>query len=245
MNSWEKSTLNGFVLSAFGNFIAVLVQGFIIIFCSVIFFRLIGRTPRFDQYFRIFGFTQVWSLIGYIIAAIVVITRIPHGILFMDFLLSIIPRNNLMPLYRFFFIYFQIFGLLSLISFLYGIHSVSNPNKNLNFFSGKDLSRNTFVKDVFLFLIIGITFLLSFYTFSAYNYSYCSVGDWELIWPSSGPGTFFPWPKPSGHFMAFSRSDNLVDFILFVFFIQTGLLLNLIVLLWYMVVIIIYLKKHK
>ncbi len=45
----------------------------------------------------------------HIVAAIVVITDIPHGFLFMDLFLNMIPGTHLTSIYRFCFRYFQIF----------------------------------------------------------------------------------------------------------------------------------------
>jgi len=193
----------------------------------------------------IYGFAQLWSLIGYSISFVVVLTGIPRSVLFMDLLFNIFPSPNIMPVYRLLFRYFQIFGIISLISFLYGVHMPLNREETPTIFLGRHLVNKNFNKVTSRFLVVGFTCILSFYIFSAYTVSYCSVGEWELIWPTSEPGTFFPWPAPSGHEGAFSRSDNLVDFILFVFFIQTGLLLILTVLLWDVTAIILYKSRNK
>lgn len=244
-SSWLRRSSNGLLISAFGNFLAVLSQVFFIMFFMVMVLHFLGITVRFDQYLRIFGFTQLWNLIGYLVATLVVLTEIPHGILFMDLILNNFPRSDLMPLYRFCYRYFQIFGVLSLISFLYGVNILLTQKRTSEIPLVKHLSNNRFV-NLSLLLLVGGTFILSLYIFTAYDVSYCQVGEWELIWPSIPPGKFFPWPTyPSLSFPAVRGSDNLVDFILFTFFIQTGYLLHLTVLLWALILIIIFNRKSK
>ena len=147
-----------------------------------------------------------------------------------------------MPLFRFCYRYFQIFGVLSLISFLYGVNILLTQKSPSEI---PHQSNKRFVNPSLL-LLVGVTFILSLYIFTAYDFSYCQVGEWELIWPSIPPGKFFPWPTyPSLSFPAVRGSDNLVDFILFTFFIQTGYLLHLTVLLWALILIIIFNRKSK
>lgn len=231
---------NGRLLSAVGNFFAVSSQVFLIIFFVIMILHLLGIPIRNEQCLRVFGFAQLWNLIGYILAAIVIITEIPHGFLFMDLFLNMIPRRNQMLIYRFCYRYFQIFGLLSLISFLYGVKLLSNQERTSKIPLGR---YQLLVEITTLLILVGVASILSYYVVSAYNISNCLVGEWELIWSTTGPGTFFPWPVPSGPEQALSRSDNLVDFILFTFFIQTGILLILTALLWALIVIIIFKRE--
>jgi hypothetical protein len=213
-------------------------------FFMVMVLRFLGITIKFDQYFRIFGYSQLWNLIGFLVAVVVVLAEIPDGILFIDLILNISPRSNLMPLFRFCYRYFQIFGVLSLISFLYGVIILLNQKRTSEIPLGEQKSKKKLINPSLL-LLVGVTFILSLYIFTAYDFSYCQVGEWELIWPTIPTGTFFPWPAPSGHFMAVRGSDNFVDFILFTFFIQTGYLLQLTVLLWALILIVIFNRESK
>ncbi|MFX0121901.1 MAG: hypothetical protein ACFE9A_21120, partial [Candidatus Hodarchaeota archaeon] len=62
-----------------------------------------------------------------------------------------------------------------------------------------------------------------------------------LIWSSSPPGCLFPWPSPSGPLAMISESTNLLDYILYIYFLNTGLLFIALGFLW--IINIIILKK--
>jgi hypothetical protein len=66
-----------------------------------------------------------------------------------------------------------------------------------------------------------------------------------LIWGSSSPGHLFPWPSPSGPEPALTESTDLPDYILYVYFLKTGLLFVLIGFFWMLNVLIFYKWFYK
>ncbi len=74
-----------------------------------------------------------------------------------------------------------------------------------------------------IFAILSLFF--SYYLFSYYIGIFCvNPGEFgELIWCSSGPGTFFPFPRESGHEAAFSYSYAMIDYLLYFLLISTNL----------------------
>ena len=45
----------------------------------------------------------------------------------------------------------------------------------------------------------------------------------ELIWSSGAAGTFFPLPIESGHLAVITTSQSIIDYLLYIFVISTGL----------------------
>lgn len=101
----------------------------------------------------------------------------------------------------------------------------------------------------FLVVFILLSLYFSYYLFSYYVGIFCvnpgEVG--ELIWCSSGPGTFFPFPKESGYEAAISYSYSMIDYILFFLLIATNLVYVIPIFSWIISLTIAFqlLKKYR
>jgi hypothetical protein len=96
-----------------------------------------------------------------------------------------------------------------------------------------------------VFLII--TLYLTLYYFTLLNFPYiCGISDpWVLIWCGSPPGFLFPWPFPPGPLEALTPNNNLIDYIIYVYFFNSGLFLVLLGLLWILDAILFYLWIYR
>ncbi len=225
LNIWEKHQLNGLLVSAFFSVFAVGFQAVtIIVFLNQVNNR--SGTPVDNYvYLRMFGFAQIWNIIGYSLAALFPVLDIPYKFFPFNFMPEILPFEVTWGLSRFLSRYYQIFGILSIITFLFGL-------SRLKKFDLKDCSSKFFLVKKNQMILYFLLLILSFYSLAAYSVTIAYAGEWELIWPSTGSGTFLPWPRSSGALAAFSRSTNLLDFIIFVLLIQTGLLVTLVTFGW-------------
>lgn len=219
LNIWEIHQLNGLLISALFSSFAVGFQVLVVIIFLNRVNILSAKTANNSLYLRMFGFVQIWNIIGYSIAALALAIDIPY------LFYGISPLGVKYGLSRFLSRYYQIFSILSIIAFLFGLSWIIN-------FDFKDRSSKFFPVKKDQAILYFLLLILSFYSLAAYSVSISSAGEWELIWPTTGSGTFFPWPRSSGALQAFSRSTNLFDFFIFVFLIQTGLLVTLMTFGW-------------
>ena len=78
-----------------------------------------------------------------------------------------------------------------------------------------------------LIIVNGLlTLYFSLFLFYYYLGSICvHLGQFgELIWCTTPAGTFFPFPKESGHLMALSISHSIIDYLIYLIMVQTYLM---------------------
>ena len=93
-----------------------------------------------------------------------------------------------------------------------------------------------------VFLILVFNLYLTLYCVAFINLSSIIEASefGVLIWCSSPPGCLFPWPSPSGPEGMITESTNLLDYILYIYFLNTGLLFIILGCLWLINIVILY-----
>ncbi len=83
------------------------------------------------------------------------------------------------------------------------------------------------------YLVLGIAIvdgLLTIYSLFFLFYYYVGIfcvnpGQFgELIWCTAPAGTIFPLPRESGRLMAITSSQSIIDYLIYVFIVQTNLM---------------------
>jgi len=80
--------------------------------------------------------------------------------------------------------------------------------------------------------IIILSIMVILYYFEAMKISSCIYeGKTGIMWRSSPPGSFLPWPKPSGILLVMS-DVNFIDSMMYMYMIKTGVLKCIVILTW-------------
>jgi hypothetical protein len=83
-----------------------------------------------------------------------------------------------------------------------------------------------------IYFIIILSITITLYYFEAMKVSSCIYEDNAgIMWRSSPPGSFIPWPKPSGILLVMS-DVNFIDSMIYVYMIKTGTLKCIVMLAW-------------
>jgi len=130
----------------------------------------------------------------------------------------------------FFYLYFIKTNLLIIIAVLLWITTVYTSLSHLKFI--KRLKPLKFSKRLLIVVFWVISTFITAYTIKAYlvSINICYF-DGEYYWSSTGPGSFFPWPRGPGMLAALSRM-SAIDKFFYLYFIKTMLLILIAGLTW-------------
>lgn len=103
------------------------------------------------------------------------------------------------------------------------------------------------MKNIYLFLMIIFCIFSTIYCFEAYKVSVCVYeDDSKILWRSSPPGSFIPWPRPSGILLVLSEM-NEIDIFIYEKFIKSRIIILFVTSLWILVSLYtlkIYMRKY-